>query len=303
MSEPIKKTNYLNNRDLLKQIHISKNSYCSYLDKEHDHNYDIILDSLGQLNQTVIDQAKKNKSAKVQKETGEYYNPATIPTTSLVFRVMTYEHVPMIPKKKNTKILPASVTDYADDLNINMDLLESEELFDTPFDRYDAQLELEPEAMVHVRCNFPPFKHYRLDEHNIPYPVGISHWKGDFETGEFSVKHGQITDELSRMFIKLCERYATRSNWRGYSYKDEMQGNALVQLCQFGLFFNEAKSQNPFAYFTAILSNSFTGVLNTEKRMQGIRDDILEQNGMAPSWTRQFKNHNMDSVYSSSDEI
>jgi hypothetical protein len=56
------------------------------------------------------------------------------------------------------------------------------------------------------------------------------------------------------------------------------------------LQFDESKSQNPFAYYTAAITNSFTRVLNIEKKMQNIRDDILEQNGLNPSYTRQFKN-------------
>jgi hypothetical protein len=92
------------------------------------------------------------------------------------------------------------------------------------------------------------------------------------------------------MFMKLCERYATRSNWRGYTYNDEMRSQALLQLSQIGLQFDESKSQNPFAYFTAAITNSFTRVLNIEKRNQNIRDDILEINGYNPSYTRQGSN-------------
>ena len=51
------------------------------------------------------------------------------------------------------------------------------------------------------------------------------------------------------MYIKLVERYSQRSNWRGYTYIDEMRGQALLQLTQIGLQFNEAKSDNPFAYY------------------------------------------------------
>jgi len=87
--------------------------------------------------------------------------------------------------------------------------------------------------------------------------------------------------------MKLCERYATRSNWRGYTYNEEMRGQALLQLSQIGLQFDESKSQNPFAYYTAAITNSFTRILNLEKKSQNIRDDILEINGLSPSWTRQ----------------
>ena len=48
-----------------------------------------------------------------------------------------------------------------------------------------------------------------------------------------------------------------------------------------------SKSDNPFAYYTAAITNSFTRVLNIEKKNQSIRDDILEMNGLNPSWTRQ----------------
>ena len=141
--------------------------------------------------------------------------------------------------------------------------------------------------MNYVRLNFPPFEHYRLDEDKNPYLVGRSHWRGDLETGEFSREHGNMTKKLAMMFMKLCERYATRSNWRGYTYNEEMRGQALLQLSQIGLQFDESKSQNPFAYYTAAITNSFTRILNIEKKNQNIRDDILEMNGLNPSWTRQ----------------
>ncbi len=138
-----------------------------------------------------------------------------------------------------------------------------------------------------MRLNFPPFEHYRLDEEKVPQLVGRSHWKGDLKTGEFSKDHGNMTKKLALMFMKLCERYATRSNWRGYTYNEEMRGQALLQLSQIGLQFDESKSQNPFAYYTAAITNSFTRILNIEKKMQNSRDDILEINGLNPSWTRQ----------------
>jgi hypothetical protein len=138
-----------------------------------------------------------------------------------------------------------------------------------------------------VRLNFPPFEHYRLDEDKNPFIVGRSHWKGDLETGEFCREHGTMTRKLATMFMKLCERDATRSNWRGYTYNEEMRGQALLQLSQIGLQFDESKSQNPFAYYTAAITNSFTRILNIEKKNQNIRDDILEINGLNPSWTRQ----------------
>ena len=120
--------------------------------------------------------------------------------------------------------------------------------------------------------------------------MGKSHWEGGLENGNYNESHGKTTNKLARMYMKLCERYGTRSNWRGYTYNDEMRSQALLQLTQIGLQFDESKSENPFAYYTAAITNSFTRVLNLEKKNQSIRDDILESAGLNPSYTRQTEN-------------
>ena len=94
------------------------------------------------------------------------------------------------------------------------------------------------------------------------------------------------------MYLKLVDRYSQRSNWRGYTYVDEMREQALLQLAMIGLQFNEAKSDNPFAYYTAAITNSFTRVLNIEKKNQNIRDDILIDSGHLPSYGRQIAHEN-----------
>ena len=276
------RVNYLNNRDILKEIHYSKNTYCSYLDPAQDHQYDIILLNVSKINQRTVAEARRNRAARLTKESGTEVNEKNIPNTDLVFRIMTWEHIPMAPKKvPKTAVKKKKI----------QDILGLEEVIEE-----DPLADLIDEPMldpVHIRVNFPPFFHYRITDHKVPYLVGKSHWKGDLETGEYSRDHGNMTRKLAMMFMKLCERYATRSNWRGYTYNEEMRGQALLQLSQIGLQFDESKSQNPFAYYTAAITNSFTRILNIEKKMQNIRDDILEMNGLNPSWTRQNAGKNM----------
>jgi len=78
----------------------------------------------------------------------------------------------------------------------------------------------------------------------------------------------------------------------GNTYIEEMKSQALLQLSQIGLQFDESRSEtpNPFAYYTAAITNSFTRILNIEKRNQNIRDDILIMHGAMPSYTRQTEN-------------
>ena len=279
MSATPPRVNYLNNRDILKEIHLSKNTYCSFLDPAKDHQYDIILPSVAKINQRTVAEARRNRAARLTRESGTEVLEKNIPNTDLVFRVMTWEHIPQAPKR-------AAKTAVAKKSRIK-DILEwedtqEEDLIEDIVD--DPVLDL-----VHVRVNFPPFQHYRVTDHRVPYLVGRSHWQGDLHTGSYSRDHGKMTRRLAEMFMKLCERYATRSNWRGYTYNEEMRGQALLQLSQIGLQFDESKSQNPFAYYTAAITNSFTRILNIEKKNQNIRDDILELNGLNPSWTRQYR--------------
>ena len=260
----MRRRNYLNNRDLLKQIHLSKNTYCSYIGDE-DHIFDIILPNVDKINVRTIAEAKKRKADRLQKQAYEkaklegkkvkqadfFVDWKKINHTDLVFRIMTYDHVPLQPGRKKN---PKTVADH------------------------------------HIQCNFPPFQHFRLDENKESYCVGKSHWQGGLQNGTCSKSHGTTTNTLARMYMKLCERYGTRSNWRGYTYNDEMRSQALLQLTQIGLQFDESKSENPFAYYTAAITNSFTRVLNLEKKNQAIRDDILEDAGLNPSYTRQTEN-------------
>jgi hypothetical protein len=270
------RVNYLNNRDILKEIHASKNTYCWYRDRDLDHQYDIILPSTDKINQRTIVEARKARADRIKRETGEVVDQKKIPNTDLVFRITAWDHIPKAPKK----ITKAEAKKRK--LEEILDLDDAQE--DDPL----AGLIDEPVLdMNHVRLNFPPFEHYRIDDNKTPYIVGRSHWRGDLATGEFCREHGTMTRKLATMFMKLCERYATRSNWRGYTYNEEMRGQALLQLSQIGLQFDESKSQNPFAYYTAAITNSFTRILNIEKKNQNIRDDILEINGLNPSWTRQ----------------
>ena len=261
----MKRVKYLNNRDLLAQIHASKNTYCSYVDKE-DSQYDVIVPNLKKINASAIAQARKNKSKRLTQQAWEEAKAAglkkiklsdyTVSTrkidkTDLVFRVNTYDHIPMDNERKKNK---KTTADH------------------------------------HSKVNFPPFQHYRLDKKGKLNCVGKSHWIGGMSNGHFSCDHGKITNSLAMMFMKLCERYGTRANWRGYTYNDEMQSQALMQLSQIGLQFDESKSENPFAYYTAAITNSFTRILNIEKKNQSIRDDLLEMNHMMPSFTRQGEN-------------
>ena len=55
--------NYLNNKDILKEINASKLTYCQISDEKYS-NYDIIVNNIADINDTIITEARLNKSNK-----------------------------------------------------------------------------------------------------------------------------------------------------------------------------------------------------------------------------------------------
>lgn len=289
----VKKVNYLNNKDLLKEIHLSKNSYCSYLLPEHN-LYDLIIDlSGGSLEDSLayaklpeqLAKAKEVRATRMTVESGVAVSASDVLDSDVIFRVMTWNHIPVeqkLPKKSEiSKKAAKDIIVFIDDEVSDFSDLE------------DSKTKAEVDDMVHMKVNFPPFQHFKIDSESGEFQcVGKSHWIHGLENGHFSKDHGNITNKLARMYLMLCEKFSMKYNWRGYTYRDEMQASAVLQLTYAGLRFNEAKSENPFAYFSQISNNAFCRILNIEKKSQNIRDDILEANGMSPSMSRQMKDVN-----------
>ena len=195
------RVNYLNNRELLAEIHKSKTSYCYYVDKQYA-NYDMIADSLDSITAELIETVKEKRATRLmQTQKQEQKNqglklhqikidnilPQDVQVEDIVWRVMTYEHVPLDPTRSKR---PKTV------------------------------------AEKHLKVNFPPFKHYILRDGEFT-EVGRSHWINGLHNGEFSQDHGKINNKLAMMFMKLVERYGQRSNWRGYCVDEKTE--ALTQ--------------------------------------------------------------------------
>lgn len=94
---------------------------------------------------------------------------------------------------------------------------------------------------------------------------------------------GLMTDKLARMLQLLCSKYAKKGSFVNYSYNDDMQSYAMMMLVRTWNSFNPEKSNNPFAFFTQCIKNSFIQYLNQERRQRNIRDELLIDQGMNPS--------------------
>lgn len=104
-----------------------------------------------------------------------------------------------------------------------------------------------------------------------------------------SKKNGKMTNELAKMLQLLTMRYGKKGNFANYTYNDDMQSYAMLMIVKTWNGFDPAKSSNPFAWFTQCIKNSFIQYLNQEKRQRDIRDEVLVDSGMLPSYNYQHE--------------
>lgn len=311
MTEP--KRNYLQNRDVLNNILLSKASYTWYIDGDMKNTnylkYDTILCDkktyeesiqkliLQKVNKKFLDKGMKRVSV-MKEEYAEYLDQEDY--DDIDHRIVLFDG-----EFKNEKMMDVirlghynrklyedgkkRVSEITDDIRnaVNDDELVVR-VFTYGHIPYNPQKELakcKKIADFHEKVNFPPYEHYAIHDGKLECVAKSHHTKN----GTFSTDHGNINYGLSLAFMKLCQRYSSRYNWRGYSYCEDMQAQALFQLVTVGLQFNELFSSNPFSYYTSTIKNAFTVTFNEEKRAQDIRDDLLVDSNQSPSWTRQLE--------------
>ncbi len=98
---------------------------------------------------------------------------------------------------------------------------------------------------------------------------------------------GVMSDTLARMLQLLCAKYAKKGNYVNYTYNEDMQAYAMLMLVRTWASFNPEKSSNPFAFYTQCIKHSLIQYLNQEKRHRMIRDTLLVEQGLDPSFSFQ----------------
>jgi DNA-directed RNA polymerase specialized sigma subunit len=84
------------------------------------------------------------------------------------------------------------------------------------------------------------------------------------------------TPELGELFILLVNKLASKHNFSGYTFLDDMKAEALMQCVWKAKNFDPTKSKNPFSYFTTIIYNSFIKIIKEEKGQSQLKDTIFK---------------------------
>ena len=92
----MRKVNYLNNKDILKEIHKSKLTYCSFID-DSVKSYDAILLGVDKITKKAIQEARKARAERLAKEAQEAERDPSSATYPEPFSA--YIHLPFCKKK------------------------------------------------------------------------------------------------------------------------------------------------------------------------------------------------------------
>jgi len=81
----------------------------------------------------------------------------------------------------------------------------------------------------------------------------------------------RVPEYIGKCIYQIATRLATKPNFSGYTYKDDMISDGIENCLQYMHNFNPEKSQNPFAYFTQIIWYAFLRRIAKEKKQMYIR--------------------------------
>ena len=83
----------------------------------------------------------------------------------------------------------------------------------------------------------------------------------------------QIPDYIVECFMKIANRFGTKPNFAGYKFLDDMKGDAIENCIRYIRNYDPYKKnaegqyiENPFAYFTQYVKNSFLQRIEKEKK-------------------------------------
>jgi DNA-directed RNA polymerase specialized sigma24 family protein len=99
----------------------------------------------------------------------------------------------------------------------------------------------------------------------------IKYKKDCIEAENAGEERPRVSNYIGDCIYQIATRLATKPNFSGYSYKEDMISDGIENCLLYIMNFNAEKSQNPFAYFTQIIWYAFLRRIAKEKKQMYIR--------------------------------
>jgi hypothetical protein len=96
------------------------------------------------------------------------------------------------------------------------------------------------------------------------------------EAKEAGLEPPKASNYIGECIWLIANRLSTNRNFIGYTYREEMIGDAIENCLRYLHNFNPDKSNNPFAYFTQIMYYAFLRRIDKEKKQSYIKYKSME---------------------------
>jgi DNA-directed RNA polymerase specialized sigma24 family protein len=112
------------------------------------------------------------------------------------------------------------------------------------------------------------------------------------EEGLPKSQYPRVPEYIGVAIYKIATKLATKPNFSGYSYKEEMISDGIENCLMYLHNFNPDKSKNPFAYFTTIIYYAFLRRIQKEQKQQYIKQKSLINSSIMNTLVDQSEDSN-----------
>lgn len=99
------------------------------------------------------------------------------------------------------------------------------------------------------------------------------------EAKEKGLPTPQISNYLGECIVLIATKLASKGNFNGYSYKDEMISDGIENCVVYFDKFDSENYKNPFAYFTQIIYFAYLRRIGKEKQQFLLKHKIIQSVG------------------------
>lgn len=96
------------------------------------------------------------------------------------------------------------------------------------------------------------------------------------ENAAKGLERPKVPEYVGLCIYQIATKLASKPNFSGYTYKDEMIGDGIETCIKYVHNFDPEKSTNPFAYFTQIIYFSFLQRIQKEKKQTYIKHKTMQ---------------------------
>jgi hypothetical protein len=109
----------------------------------------------------------------------------------------------------------------------------------------------------------------------------------------------QVSNYIGQSILLICNNLAKKPNFSGYTYKQEMISDGIIDCIAAVDNFDPDRTNNPFAYFTQIAWNAFIRRIHKEKKQTYIKHKNFENSFlMNELWSDSDNMHLKSNDYS-----